>query len=387
MPVPVTSPDGPVGLLRDLVAIPSVNPDGDHGADPDQTGVSACAEYVAAFLRACGADVVVEDVLPGRPNVIARFPCDHPEPESLPGILFGPHLDTVGIAGMTIPPFGAELRDGRVWGRGASDTKGSMAAMLWALREHRSQIPRLGARIVFAGFMSEESGQDGSRDFAARHAAGIDFALVGEPTGLDAVHAHKASWWVEVSTAGRAAHGARPELGDNAILKIVPVLETLEAFRRDTLPRFDDAVLGSSTLSVNQCQGGTRANIVPDRCALVLDIRATPALHQAGVTDLLRQAFDARGLTDVGVRLLGASPVLHTPTDHPMVRRLGSLGARPVTAPWFCDAGWLAQGGIPGVAIGPGSIDQAHTKDEWLRVDDLEDAVRFFGRFLESFAP
>jgi acetylornithine deacetylase len=384
--MPAASPHGAVGLLRDLVAIPSVNPDGDHGAAPGQTGEMACAEYVATFLRGCGAEVVLEDVLPGRPNVIARFPCDDPAPERLPGILFGPHLDTVGIAGMTIPPFGAELRDGRVWGRGASDTKGSMAAMLWALREHRDRIPKLGARVHFAGFMSEESGQDGSRDFAARHAAGIDFALVGEPTGMDAVHAHKASWWVEVATAGRAAHGARPELGDNAILKIVPVLEALETFRREVLPRFDDPVLGASTLSVNQCQGGTRANIVPDHCALVLDIRATPALHEAGVTEELRAALDASGLADVRVRLLGASPVLHTPADHPMVLRLQELGARPVTAPWFCDAGWLAQGGIPGVAIGPGQIDQAHTKDEWIRVDDLEAGASFFGRFLDSFA-
>jgi acetylornithine deacetylase/succinyl-diaminopimelate desuccinylase-like protein len=376
-------PSGPVDLLRDLIAIPSVNPDGEPGTD--QTGELACAEYVADFLtRRCGAETVLEEVLPGRPNVIARFPCEHPDPPDR--LLFGPHLDTVGVGGMTIPPFGAELREDRVWGRGASDTKGSMAAMLWALHENRDRIPKLDARILFAGFVSEESGQDGSKHFARFHADEVAFALVGEPTGMDAVHAHKASWWLEFSTKGRAAHGARPELGDNAILKLVPLIEALEAFGRECLPRYDDPVLGRSTLSINRCLGGTRTNIVPDRAVLEVDLRATPALHTSGIPALLRDWLAARGLGEAGIRILGESPVLHTPTDHPLVQRLHRLGSRPVTAPWFCDAGWLAQAGIPGVAIGPGSIDQAHTKDEWLRVADLEAGAACFGRFLNSFA-
>jgi acetylornithine deacetylase len=374
---------GVVALLRDLIAIPSVNPDGDPGTD--LTGEAACADYVAAFLReACGASVEVEEVLPGRPNVIARFPCESPTPSTR--LLFGPHLDTVGVGGMTIPPFGAELRDGRIWGRGASDTKGSMAAMLWALHEHRDLIPKLDAQILFAGFMSEESGQDGSRHFAAHHAAEADFALVGEPTELDAVHAHKASWWIEFSTSGRAAHGARPELGDNAILKLVPLLQALEDFSRERLPVYDDPVLGRSTLSVNQCHGGTRANIVPDHASLVVDLRATPALYAAGIPEVLSAYLNQRELGEVKLHLLGSSPTLLTPIDHPMVTRLQRLGSKPVTAPWFCDAGWLAQAGIPGVAIGPGSIAQAHTRDEWIRVSDLEEGARFFGTVLRSFA-
>jgi len=376
-------PAGVVDLLRDLIAIPSVNPDGDPGTD--QTGEAACADYVTAFLReACGADVVQEEVLPGRPNVIARFPCEAAEPATR--LLFGPHLDTVGVGGMTIPPFGAELRDGRIWGRGASDTKGSMAAMLWALREHRDLIPRLGARVLFAGFMSEESNQDGSRHFAAHHAGEVDFALVGEPTGLDAVHAHKACWWLEFSATGRAAHSSRPELGDNAILKLIPLIQALEEFARDCIPSYDDPVLGRSTLSVNQCHGGTRANIIPNQASVVADLRATPALYAAGILDTFRAYLDQRGLSDTRIRVLGSSPTLLTPKDHPMVTRLQTLGSQPVTAPWFCDAGWLAEAGIPGVAIGPGSIEQAHTRDEWLSVNDLEDGARFFGTVLRSFA-
>jgi len=231
--------------------------------------------------------------------------------------------------------------------------------------------------------MSEESGQDGSRNFAAKHAAEADFALVGEPTGMDAVHAHKSSWWIELSTSGRAAHGARPELGDNAILKLVPLIQALEEFTRDRLPDYDDGVLGRSTLSINECRGGTRANIVPDRASLVVDLRATPSLYAAGIPALLRSWLDQRGLSEVKIHILGQSPVLHTPIDHPMVQRLNGLGSSPITAPWFCDAGWLAQAGIPGVAIGPGSIEQAHTRDEWIRVTDLEEGARFFGKFLE----
>jgi acetylornithine deacetylase/succinyl-diaminopimelate desuccinylase-like protein len=126
-------------LLQTLVRIPSVNPAGTPGTE--HVGEEQCARYVGEFLRGLGAETEVREVLPGRPNVVARFPSDRP---GKPRLLFAPHTDTVSVAGMTIEPFGGEVRAGRVWGRGASDTKGSMAAMLWALQAARSAIPALG---------------------------------------------------------------------------------------------------------------------------------------------------------------------------------------------------------------------------------------------------
>src|SRR4051812_44601211 len=124
----MSTPASAVELLQSLVRIPSVNPAGDPGTD--KVGEQACAEYLVEILRDLGADVTLREVLPGRPNVVGRFPSDRP---GKPRLLLAPHTDTVSVAGMTIDPFGAELRDGKIWGRGACDTKGSMTAMLWAL--------------------------------------------------------------------------------------------------------------------------------------------------------------------------------------------------------------------------------------------------------------
>ncbi|WP_172682798.1 M20 family metallopeptidase [Verrucomicrobium spinosum] len=162
-------PSSVTELAQALVRIPSVNPDGEPGTE--KTGEAQCAAFVARFLEAAGATAVLEEVLPGRPNVIGRFPSEPLEGGGQkPVVLFGPHTDTVGVGGMTIDPFGGEVRDGRLWGRGACDTKGPMAAMLWALWEVREEIPHLPVEVHFAGFMSEESSQYGSRHFAKHHA-------------------------------------------------------------------------------------------------------------------------------------------------------------------------------------------------------------------------
>ena len=372
-----------VELLQDLIRIPSVNPDGDPGTD--QLGEQACAEYVAAFLReCCGAEVELEEVLPGRPNVIGRFPN---RTGATKGMLFGPHTDTVGVAGMTIDPFGGEDRDGKIWGRGASDTKGSMASMLWALYQMRDRIPDLDTRILFVGFMSEESHQYGSRHFAEHHADGVDFAVVGEPTEMDVVFAHKACWWVELHTHGKAAHGSRPELGENAVMRMTEVLQAVDREFRTALqaPELSDEVLGVSTVSVNMCHGGSRSNIVPDHCVGTIDIRATPALHSRGILEFLRAFLDERGFADVELKPTCQGPPLRTDAEDPFVRKLLANGSELVTAPWFCDGGWLAGVGIPSIAIGPGSIAQAHTRDEWIKIADLEAGAEYFRKFLEAF--
>ena len=185
-------PQTVVELLQDLVRIPSVNPHGDPGTT--ETGEARCAEYAARFLEECGAHAELREIHEGRPNVIGGFPSDAPGKDI---IVFAPHTDTVSVAGMTIGPFSGTESEGRIWGRGASDTKGPMAAMLRALFEMRDEIPKLPYEIRFAGLMSEEAGQDGSKAYSAELRKELDatagrraFALVGEPTCLDIVHAH-----------------------------------------------------------------------------------------------------------------------------------------------------------------------------------------------------
>ncbi len=373
-------PHSVVELASQLVRIPSVNPDGDAGTD--QTGEAECAQFVGRFLRECGADVEIVEVLPGRPNVIGRFPTTGKGKQR---ILFAPHTDTVGVGGMTIDPFGGEVRGGKLWGRGASDTKGPMAAMLWALHELRAEIPQLPVEVHFAGFMSEESSQHGSRHFADHH-EGYALALIGEPTSLQTVHKHKGCLWADIITHGVAAHGATPELGENAITKMMPLVQALDTEFRELLIEAGgvDDVLQHSTINIGIIHGGTRSNIVPDRCTLRVDIRITPRIEErGGALELLRE-FIGKLAPDAEIAPLPEAPPLNTPADNPFVQKLVQCGASLTGAPWFCDAAYLARRGIPAIAIGPGSIAQAHTKDEWIALADLEAGVEFFVKFLRS---
>lgn len=377
MPKPIQ----PVELLQNLIRIPSVNPDG--APDQGATGEKECATFVGSVLESFGAEVQFEDVLPGRPNVIGRFPGG----EGKPGLLFAPHTDTVSVAGMTVDPFGAEIRDGRIYGRGASDTKGTMAAMLCALVAMKDEIPGLPVGVAFVGLMGEEAGQPGSKHFAEHHSEEFDFAVVGEPTELDTVYAHKGCVWLELTARGKSCHGATPELGDNAVRKLMALLSDLLPSLESQLPDFTDPVLGNPTVSLGMISGGTSPNIVPSECRCVLDFRETPALFREGGSQFLLEQFLCKaGLADsISIRVTCDSVPLLTDASNDGVKKLASIGSRLTTAPWFCDAGRLAQGGIPAVACGPGKIAQAHTKDEYLEVDDLEAGVDFYRRFIESY--
>ena len=371
----MSAPANVVELLQALVRIPSVNPDGDPGVEVP--GEAACAKYVGEFLGRAGARVEWEEVLPGRPNVVAVFPSDAPGKKR---VVFAPHLDTVSVVGMTIDPFAAEVREGKLWGRGASDTKGPMAAMLWALWELRERIPALGYEICFAGLMGEEAGQYGSKAFVAKHTA--DFAVIGEPTELGIVHTHKGSAWLHLTTRGKAVHASAPDRGANAIYKM---MEVLGVVRERVIPRFaamSHPVLGAPTVSVGTIRGGSKINIVPDCCEAGVDLRTIPEQDRAGfvegIVEELREVCP-----DLEVSWTESRP-LWTEPGHPLIATLERAGGKLCGAPWFCDAAVLAAAGIPAVAAGPGSIAQAHTNDEWIGLEELQRGVEFYKAFLEE---
>ena len=369
------SPASVVDLAQALVRIPSVNPDGNPGTD--RIGEQKCAAYLRDYLTALGAEARLDEVAPGRPNVVARFPSAGKKPR----LLFAPHTDTVSVAGMTIDPFGGDLRDGKIFGRGASDTKGPMASMLWALRECRDILTSLSHEIWFAGLMGEEAGQDGAKALAARET--FDFVVVSEPTGLDVVYKHKVDVTARIVATGRSVHSSCPELGENAITKLAAGLLSLQEALNESFKNIEDPVLGHPTFSIGTIRGGTKFNIVPDHAEAVIDLRLLPSQWKDRCAEAVFAGMRA-ACPGLGVERIAGSEALDTDPSHPLVAKLVEVGGRPAGAAWFCDAAIFSAKGIPAVAVGPGSIAQAHTADEFVAVADLERGVEFFKKFLHG---
>lgn len=373
---------GPVELLQQLVRIPSVNPDNPAGTD--RIGEADLADFLKGWLEELGATVVLEEIKPGRPNLIARFaPRD-----GRPRILLGPHLDTVGVGSMTIDPFGAEIRDGRLWGRGASDTKGPMAAMLWGLKENAAALNDLPIAVDFVAFMGEESGQWGSKDFAKHHGHDYAFAIVGEPTSLNIVYTTKGSLWATLRATGKAGHSSQPERGDNAAMKLARALDVLEREMAAKLATYTHPVLGRSTINVGVLRSGSRPNIIPDLAEAEIDIRITPALRDDGGALALLAAEIARLGLPLEIVKPHENQPMEIPASHPWIDRVREVRAAclPVGAPWFSDAAHLSNAGLPSVCMGPGSIEQAHTCDEFIDIAALEEGAAFFADLVRSLA-
>lgn len=368
-----------VELLQKLVKIPSVNPDNSPGTD--RTGEAEMVGFLGEWLSGYGATIETEEVRSGRENLIARFaPLD-----GRPRIFFGPHSDTVGVGEMTIDPFGGEIRDGKLWGRGACDTKGPMSSMLWALVQERERLADLPVAVDFVAFMGEESCQWGSRRFAERYADKYDFAIVGEPTSMEVVHVTKGSLWATLVADGKAAHSLMPEIGDNAILKMARGLSRMEKDLVEKLASYTHPVLGHSTLNVGGIRGGSRPNIVPDRTEAEIDIRLTPSLHDDGGAAALVMSVLRDKAPELRLENLHENPPMETEADHPVIEALLAAGVGKRTgAPWFSDAAHLSAAGIPSICIGPGSIYQAHTVDEFIDLADLEKSVDVFRRFIRA---
>lgn len=372
---------GVIQLLRDLVAIPSVNPQGDPGTD--RTGEEAIAKFIASFLRRIGADVELQYVEPGRPNVIGRLKA---RGRARRVIALGPHIDTVSVRGMSIDPFTPVIRGGRLYGRGASDTKGNVAAFLWAMKRlAESRTAHRDNDIYFTGLMGEESGNDGVKHLMCRGRSKLpgklDFAIVGEPTEMRIVNAHKGSLWVRIATRGRSCHGATPERGDNAIYKMGRVMDWLQHDYAARLTQYHP-LLGTATLNIGTIRGGTKVNIVPARCEIEVDHRTLPGKDHMKLLRELRGQFGR-----IETEILSSNAGLDTPASHPLVVQLAAAGARRcVGAPWFSDGAIFAHHGVPAVAFGAGSIAQAHTRDEFTSVAEVERCAAVMETFLGSLS-
>jgi acetylornithine deacetylase/succinyl-diaminopimelate desuccinylase-like protein len=368
-------------LLSDLIALPSVNPAFLPG-DNSRTGERRVADFLAASVAKAGLDVEFQKVLPGRSNLLARLT---PSGKIRHRILLAPHLDTVNVA--SEQQFVPRKTGGRIYGRGACDTKGSVASFIQALCELAAskQRPR-ETEIVFAGLVDEEQGQAGSRALAS---SGLkaDLAIVGEPTKLLVATAHKGSVWLRIETHGKSAHAATPHVGRNAVHAMSRIVDAIETDYAIQLRRRRHPLLGCETVSVGTISGGTQTNIVPDRCVIGVDRRTLPGETEATTRRSLAVFLRARKFqAKVLNEKLALCPPMETDARLPLVRQfLRSVRQTKSTGvDYFCDAAVLAAAGIPSVIFGPGDIAQAHTADEWISLSSLERAKEMLLRFLSS---
>ena len=369
----------PVAIAQLLVATPSVNPVLSPGGD----GEARIAEVVADLLDAWGLSPEIVEVAPGRKNVVAELEGQGPK------LLFNGHLDTVGIEGMTVAPFGAIIEEGRLTGRGSCDMKGGVAALLAATARLAAEGPR--PNVIVALTADEEHASVGMGSYVLGGSS-ADLAVVCEPTSLKVMPAHKGFVWLRATFRGRAAHGSRPDVGVDAIRHAALYLAALDGYTAELEARPAHPLLRHGSLHAGTIEGGTAESVYPDRCELLLERRTMPGESPQTVVQEFDRVLDevraAYPSVDASLEMTLERPGTEVSEDSRLVRGLLDAGeahgvprvVEGMTA--WVDAAFLNEAGIPAVCYGPGGIEQAHTEDEWIRIVE----IRTCADVLETFA-
>jgi succinyl-diaminopimelate desuccinylase len=380
-----------VDILAQLVALPSVNPMG-GAVDPAICYEGRVSDWLVEFFRSIGAPCERIEVRAGRDNVLARY--DSPEAEFT--ILLDAHQDTVPVEGMTIDPFTPVIADGRLWGRGACDVKGGMAAMLFAFRRLVQEQPAGAANVVLSCTCDEEATIIGISDLVTYWTtakgksklleAPPDVAIIAEPTELDVVVAHRGVTRFKIRTKGRACHSSDPTQGVNAIYRMAKLVSALQEYA-DSLASTVKAhpLCGSASLSVGKISGGTSVNIVPDECVIEVDRRITPGEDTAKIVADIRKFLAARLDFDFEfdapwIECPALTDANNTDLANTVLKHVAAVDGphSAVGVPYGTHASPTCAAGVPSIVFGPGSIQQAHTKDEYLDIGQLEKAAEVY---------
>lgn len=376
-----------VDLLCQLIAINSVNTDLKEGV-----GEAALGEFVAQYLSDLGCEIGEQEVLPGRCNVFGRFPSLKNERKTL---LLEAHMDTVPLEPMP-DALNPRAADGRVYGRGACDTKGSLAGMLYAMRMLSQHLGEFSCNPVLMAAVDEEATQQGIRAYA-RTKPQLDGAVVGEPTNLVPVVVHKGCVRWRVRTVGKSAHTSRPHEGNNAIYQMVDFINQFRAQMESSLPERSHPMAGPPTATIGVIRGGIQVNIVPDSCYVEIDRRTVPGENPddilAEVDELIRKmSAQNPELNIVREEPSVVSEHLETPPGSDIARGAlvacrnilghGELGA----VDYGSDASKIAAiAGVPAIVLGPGSINQAHSANEWVPVEELRKGAELYAEVCRVF--
>jgi acetylornithine deacetylase/succinyl-diaminopimelate desuccinylase-like protein len=376
-----------LAYLADMIRIDSRNTLALRAPGQREADEEEMADYLSAKLGALGFALERQYLAPRRPNLIARRHLA----DGLPTLAFNAHMDTVGSSGMSIDPFDPQCRDGRIYGRGACDTKGSLAAMLTACQDIiAAQTP---INLLYIATSAEETGCQGAAELRLENDV-IDGVIVGEPTRNQVVVAHKCHATIALSCHGKAAHASNPQLGDNAIYKAGRLLNYLQAVSIPELAKIKDEIFPEGcTLSVGIIAGGVKNNIVAESCQLICDFRLLPSI--AAPEEFLAEwsARTAAALSfPLDFQALEISPAMSYCADNPLVhsirkvlRRRG-LDDSPRGVAYCTDGGHLSAMGLPCVVMGPGDIAVAHSAVEYLELAQLQQASHLYLDIAQEFA-
>ena len=367
-------------LLDDLVRIDSVNP----GLDPAGAGEAQIAAYIARWGRSAGLRVEVLEGTASRPNVVVRGGRGHGGPR----LLLCGHLDTVGLAG-NADGLTPRVEGDRLYARGAYDMKAGLAAALIACRD--AALAGIDGEVIVAAVADEELASLGIQEVLTHiDPAGIDAAVVTEPTERQAGTAHRGFIWTEVTVTGVAAHGSRPHLGADAILAAGHHLVALDHLDRQLRSR-PHPFLGPGNLHASLISGGTGESTIPDRCVFTIERRTLPGETvehvEADIAQLIEQCRPADPRMTVTARTVLQRPPMQTASDAPIVQALlAAAGPGTSVAPmsYWADSAFLAQAGIPTVLYGPEG-DGAHADTEWVSRSGTTTATTVLTQLTQNF--
>jgi acetylornithine deacetylase len=366
-------PDRAARILADLVRIDSTNPA--LGGDGHGAGEEEIAAYVADVMHDIGLEVDHWAPAPGRPNVVGVLPGEGDGPS----LMWNAHMDTVGVEGMDAP-FEPTRRDGRLYGRGAQDMKGSLAAQLVAAQNLKASDTPLGGDLIVAAVADEEHKSLGTEALVDRYDA--DGAIVTEPTDLQLVRAHKGFVWIDIQTHGRAAHGSRPAEGIDANMHMGRVLSRLETLSRSLSRREEHALVGPPSLHAGQLRGGSAPSVYAAECRLRMERRTVPGESAeaalAEVQPLLSELSEEDDDFEAEAEIAFAREPLDTPRDAPIAAAtrqglahvLDDAPAPDTGASFWTDAALLAEAGTDTVVLGPKGAG-LHTTEEWVDLDSV----------------
>lgn len=389
-----------VELTQRLVQVPSVNPMGHPVDQPEIQLEHRVADFLEAFFRELGLAYERSEVAPGRDNIVGCLPGT-----SGKTIVLEAHQDTVPIAGMTVEPFGGERIGSRIYGRGSCDVKGGMAMALTVLSRLKENPSEKQPTILVACTVNEECGFTGARHLANQWKSGEsklvqglpDAVFVAEPTEMHVVVSHKGVIRWRCHTHGQAAHSSRPSVGDNAIYRMGSVLGAIREYEQTVLDQQPElGALGKATISVGTIAGGVSVNTVPDCCTIEIDRRVLPGESQetirqevidfiaARVDDPTKITHDPPYMSSPGLPLSDANQALAQQiTD---VASSFGINSEHKQVAYGTDSPAYFAIGVPSVVYGPGSLIQAHTKDEFIEVEQLTQATDILEAVCRSFS-